>query len=106
MRSWHRGPESSESFTKGVRSELAFFCFLVYFFLRERAGEGERGGKRENPKQQGSNSQAMRSRPEPKSDAGPTEPPKLPWSWLLKDHCDLDLWSGGSGSGVQVEDIA
>ena len=54
------------------------------------SGEGQRERETQNPKQapgsdlsaqsptRGSNSQTVRSRPEPKSDAQPTEPPRRP----------------------------
>ena len=78
-----------------IRNSFFFNCFFnVYLFLRERESESEQGrGKergRQNPKQApgselsaqsptwGSNSQAVRSRPELKSDAQPTEPPRRP----------------------------
>ena len=70
-----------------------FHFFNVYLFLRERQsvmGEGQRERETQNPKQtpgselsaqspaRGSNPQSVRSRPEPKSDTQPTEPPRRP----------------------------
>ena len=84
---------------KIAKELLVFFSFSFFFnffkfylFLRERAWVGERQGEREtqNLKQapgaelsaqspmRGSNSQTVRSRPEPKSDTQPTEPPRRP----------------------------
>ena len=76
---------------------MYFYFFNVYFFFfleRETERKQGRGREREretqNPKQapgsepsaqsptRGSNSQTVRSRPEPKSDAPPTEPPRRP----------------------------
>ena len=68
----------------------------MFIFERERerdrtqSGEGQREGETKNPKQppgselsaqsptRGSNILAVRSPPEPKSDAQPTEPPRRP----------------------------
>ena len=79
-----------------------FNFFNVYLFLRQResawAGEGQRERETQNPKQapgselsaqsptRGSNSRTVRSWPEPKSAAQPTEPPRRPWlilDWSL-----------------------
>ena len=91
---------------------LKKFFFNVYLFLRETETECQwvRGREREretqNRKQapgsepsvqspaRGSNSRAVRSWPEPKSDAQPTEPPRRPsasvfklvWSWGHQLH--------------------
>ena len=72
---------------------------FLLLFLRDKETESEqvRGREREtqNPRQApgselsaqslkwGSNSQATRSRPAPKSDAHPTEPPRCPWTSKL-----------------------
>ena len=78
--------------------------FNVYLFIFERkrervcaqAGEGHRARETQKPKQapgselsaqsptRGSNPQTVRSRPEPKPDAEPTEPPKCPSAGLFK----------------------
>ena len=71
---------------------------FIYFWERERAwawaGEGQGERETQNPKQapgselsaqspmQGSNSQTMRSWPEPRSGAQPTEPPGRPYRLL------------------------
>ena len=84
-----------------------YYFFNVYLFLRQRETEHERGRVREretqNPKQapgselsaqsptRGSNPRTARSRPEPKSAAQPTEPPRRPPKWLLKQS----VWDGG-----------
>ena len=78
---------------------LGFFFFWVFFnvylFLRQREterewGRGRERGETQNQKQapgselsaqsptRGSNSRTVRSRPEVKSDAQPTEPPRRP----------------------------
>ena len=67
-----------------------------------QAGEGQRVRETQNPKQVpgselpaqspklGSNSRTARSRPEPESDAQPTEPPKHPSHLcFLKDYISL-----------------
>ena len=73
------------------------FFFNVYLFLREWAwaGEGQREGETQNPKQapgselsaqgpmRGLNSQTVRSWPKPKSDAQPTESPRRPYVFLF-----------------------
>ena len=85
--------------------QRCFLCFFVVFFFdiylflidrdRVRAGEGQREGETQNPKQApgsepsaqsptwGSNSQTVRSGPELKSDAQQTEPPRCPWGNVL-----------------------
>ena len=77
-----------------------FFVMFIYFWERERervqAGEGQKERKTQNLKPtpgselsaqsltQASNSQTVRSWPEPKLDAQPTEPPRSPWEkWFL-----------------------
>ena len=75
--------------------------FKVYSFFQRQRQSTSRGGDREretqNPKQalvselsaqsptQGSNSWTMRSWPEPKSDAQPTEPPRRPSFYLFNE---------------------
>ena len=70
----------------------------MFIFKRETEHEQGRGREREretqNPKRapgselsaqsptRGSNSRTVRSGPEPKSDAQPTEPPQAPGAWL------------------------
>ena len=71
---------------------ILFFFMFIYFWRRDReqAGEGQRERETQNLNQapgselsvqslmQGSNSQAVRSWPEPMSDAQATEPPRRP----------------------------
>ena len=73
--------------------------FYIYLFLRDRervwVGEGQREKETQNLKQdpgsevsaqsptRGSNSQAVRSWPEPKSDAQLTEPPRCPRIYIF-----------------------
>ena len=70
---------------------------MFIYFEGERdkvwAGEGQRERETQNPKQtsgselsaqsptRGSNSQTVRSWPEPKSDAQPAEPRRRPWEY-------------------------
>ena len=69
-----------------------FFFKFIYFWERARAGEGQKERETQNLKlapgselsaqslTRGLNSQTVRSWPEPKSDAQPTEPPKCPFT--------------------------
>ena len=79
---------------------------FIYFWDRDRAwvGEGLRERETQNPKQapgselsaqsptQGSNSQTVRSWPEPKSVAQPTEPPRRP-SHIFLFACFVFLYN-------------
>ena len=111
VRGWRKrvsfwGPEAP-NLTSYLTSHLALFHFFFLNFLKclfilERetgqVGQGQRERESQNRKQapgselsaqswmRGSNSQAMRSRPEPKLDAQLTEPPRHPIApfYLLK----------------------
>ena len=82
---------------------------MFYLFLRERArvGEGQREGLGDRGSEVspalttacpmwGLNSQTPRSRPEPKSDAQPTEPPRRPNSSHLKTNGKSNKKRSGS----------
>ena len=81
-------------------SESFFFNFFTFIYFwkagwdKVRVGERQREREPQDRKQapgsewsaqspmRGSNPQTMRSRPEPKLDAQPTEPPRHPWKFL------------------------
>ena len=83
---------------------------FIYFWERgrqSRVGEGQRERETQNLKQapgselsaqsptRGSNSRTMRSWPEPKSDAQPTEPPRRPKMFIYFWRRERQSMSGG-----------
>ncbi|VFV38415.1 Hypothetical predicted protein [Lynx pardinus] len=76
-------------------SQTALSQLLCHLGERERVAEGQRERETQNPKQapgsepsarspsRGSNPRTARSRPEPKSDASPTEHPRRPLDSFL-----------------------
>ena len=108
------------STSSSLKSVIFSLFFLnVYLFLRETETECEwvRGRERgrhriwsrlpgsqlsaQSPTR-GSNSRAVRSWPEPKSDAQPTEPPRRPKSVIFSTDCLLGEISDGKPSGTSV----
>ena len=88
-----------------AKKKLMFICFWERERDRAWAGEGQRERETQNPKQAprsqlsahnltwGSDSQTVRSWPEPKLDSQPTEPSRHPWLLFYRGY-------GRSGSVV------
>ena len=100
-----------------TQAPLIFFLTFIYFWDRERQSMNRGGAEREketqNQKQapgsepsaqsptQGSNSRTVRSWPELKSDALPTEPPRRPPNLYFKQITLTTVWGAG-WSGKQA----
>lgn len=60
-----------------------FFKDFIYLFMREREAEGEAGSPKSREPDAALDPRTLRSQPELKADAQPTEPPRCPKNKLL-----------------------